>query len=249
MALIEVGDISELSVTARPRASATVKNANSIKTFGVLADTAPQAPAEAFDFAVSTQSRGLALERLLLQKNFQGGLGRLLDRRRKVYFLAWAWDFSGKPVYFYPGGTSPAGTTLIPIKAEQEREFLGAGVLLSPPRPITGGLAVRLHLWISNSDTRRFGETMVEVSETIKQSEVNTLLAVIATAGGLTTASVSAAWMASLELSSVIGKILEARNDSHIDFYEGFFPAKQRWSPKSQAWKANASEITLARLR
>jgi hypothetical protein len=248
VALIKAGDISELSVTAQPAATKIVPDASAIKTFGVLAKATPTVPAGMFDFGVSAQNRGLALQKLLLEKNFQNRLSRVFDRTRKVYFLAWAWDFSGQPAYFYPGESSPAGTTLIPIKAKEEREFVGSGILLSPSRPITGGLAIRLQLWVSKGDARKLGKTMHEVALKIKQSNLNGLLAAIAVAGGVTTTTVNLVWNASLELSTVVGTILEASSDSHIDFYEGFFPAARPWSPKTQSWNGHASEITLGRL-
>lgn len=253
MALIKNGDFGELSLA--PLADTAVSpEVEAISSFSTLSEMARETPAEKLGFAVSSERRGLALKKLHLDAGFQSFIKRLFHATSKVYFLAWGWDLSGEPiqgkspVFLYPGTVSDDGSTLIPMKGNEEREFLGDGVLLYPSRPITAGISVRLQIWESHSDTREFGETMQKVAAGIQESELNKLLGLIALATGAATATVALVEQAGLELAKVVGGILKASSDDYVDYYEGYFPVSTAWEPKEQAWDGHSSEIVLSRM-
>jgi hypothetical protein len=248
MALIQTGSFSDLSVVVRPEAAEALEGANEVDSFGVLAETSSAMPADSFDFAISHERRGLALQSLRLEKGFQSLIRRLFDATSDVYFLAWAWDFSGQQAVVYPGAATDTGAALIPMKGGELREFLGAGVALFPERLVTAGIALRIQVWQSKQDVREFGKTMTTVAEAIQQSQLNSLLTVLAVATGATTATISLVANASLELADVVGKILQASSDDYVDFYEGYFPASAPWTPETQSWQGHASEVSLRRL-
>lgn len=248
MALIQVGNFHDLSVSARPAAAEEAPGLEQVDSFGVLSQVTREAPADSFEFYRSPEARGLALQGLRLEKGFQGLIKRVFNATSDVYFLAWCWDFSGQQPLFYPGAEAAAGSALIPIKGGELREFVGSGVVLFPARNVTAGLALRLQLWESKRGTRDFGQTMSSVAQTIQRSQLNALLSVIAVAAGVTTATIDLTFKASLELASVIGKILQATSDDYVDYYEGYFPARGAWSPQRQSWRGHMSEITLERL-
>ena len=245
MALIQAGNFHDLSVVARPEAA---EELDQVDTFSVLSEVSREVPAESFDFLQSSRPRGLALHSLRLEKGFQGFIKRLFNATSEVYFLAWAWDFSGQPPVFYPGAVADSGTALIPMKGGELREFVGAGIVLFPARPVTAGLALRLQVWESEKGTRDFGKTMETVSRTIQESELNTVLTLLAVATGATTATIDLVWKASLELAGAIGKVLQATSDDYVDYYEGYFPAADDWVPEKQAYSGHTSAITLQRL-
>ena len=141
MALITVGSIGDFSVVPLQPAKKVLANPKRVDTFSVLAEVTNAVPANSFDFAVSTDRRGLALYSLQLKKQFQNFLARLFKKTSKIYFLAWAWDMSG--LSSYPGQTAEADTCLIPLKGGDLREFIGSGAVLFPPRTITAGLALK----------------------------------------------------------------------------------------------------------
>ncbi|MGC1851786.1 MAG: hypothetical protein WA687_05035 [Solirubrobacterales bacterium] len=250
MALIKSGDFGDLSLAPKTGAPAELQP---IDSFSMLAEAARELPVEDVGFAKSPQPRGLALKRLHMGPGFQSFVKRLFHMSSKVYFLAWGWDLSGEkvqgdsPVFLYPGTVSPDDSTLIPMKGDQEREFLGEGVLLYPARRITAGLSLRLQIWESQSDMRRFGDTLQKVSDSIGKSELNNVLAGIAALAGVTTATLALAEKAGLELASVIGGILKTTSDDYVDYYEGYFPASTAWEPKEQSWAGADSEIVLSR--
>jgi hypothetical protein len=252
MALITAGTFGDLSLAPAPEAEADPTVA-AIESFAVLAEAARETPADSVRFAVSAEPRGLALKKLHLDPGFQGFIKRLLHASSDVYFLAWGWDLSGQQVqgtssiFFYPGAIDGGQPSLIPMKGDEGREFLGAGVLLYPQREVTAGLALRLQIWESRKGERDFGETLQKVATEIQRSELNQLLALISAATGVTGATVAMVEGASLELAKVIGTVLKARSDDYVDYYEGYFPASQPWSPPEQAWSAQSSEIVLSR--
>ncbi|HEX3047505.1 MAG TPA: hypothetical protein VHY08_22325 [Bacillota bacterium] len=200
------------------------------------------------EFPQSVTPRGLALKALKLSQGFEGFLQHLFNPTNKVFFLCLAWDLSGAPVVSYPGSAVPVESCIIPMKVGNVREFLGAGVLLFPARIITAGLAVRIQLWESDHDARRFGKTMEEVASAITNSKLSNLLSMISLATGAPGATIALVKNASLELMTLVGKILQANSDDYVDFYEGYFPANGAWSAGTEHYAGHASEIHLTRL-
>jgi hypothetical protein len=247
VALITIGSLTQFSVEPTDAALASVPEADAVNNFGVLAEVTREAPAGVFRFAVSPEGRGLAVASLRLEKGFQNFLARLFHKTSDVYFLAWCWDMSGDPASLYPGAVADPASGLIPMKGGEIREFIGAGAVLFPARPVTAGLAMRMQIWESAQGSRQFGQTMSTVAQTIQQSKLNAALTLIATATGVATATVALVEQAALELGRVIGDILKASSDDYVDFYEGYFPASESWADGQTAYKGHASEIVLNR--
>jgi len=245
MAIITTGSLAEFSIRPTDRAYESVAAADQVDNFGLLAEVARDVPADVFEFEVSSLGRGLALARLRLDKGFQSFLARLFHRTSDVYFLAWCWDLSGKPTSLYPGVAADPSSALIPMRGGDVREFMGAGALLFPARPVTAGLAVRIQIWESAKGTRDFGTTLSSVADVIQKSKLNSLLTLIAGAAGVATATVALVEQASLELAKVVGDVLEASSDDYVDFYEGYFPAAFPWTAGEVVYSGRASEITL----
>jgi len=217
-----------------------------LRTFAVLSEVSSVAAGEPLVFGRSSGPRGLALGQLRLEKGFQSFLQKLLRRSSNVYFLSWAWDLSGEPPSVYPGALAPA--SLIPLRDEESREFIGDGAVLFPARPITAGLAFRMQLWESKKGVREFGRTMKEVADAVTNSELNKLLAVLATATGAPGATVTAIAAAAAQLSGLIGNILKERGDDYADFFEGYFSASETWRRGKERHKGHASEVELVRM-
>src|SRR5437867_3846836 len=141
MALIQVGSFEDFSVERLSGSPAVQLE----EQFHTLAAARHSEPADRFQFMVSRGRRGLALQTLRLGpatgalNKLRGLLSRLLNRGSYVYFIAWLWDLSGQPIALYPGHGVPVDQCLIPIRSgtERQKEFLGAGALLFPARPIS----------------------------------------------------------------------------------------------------------------
>lgn len=245
MALIKQGSIDDFAVEAK----------ESLKFEGNLSWTKLNRISEirevtraveptAFEFATSSEERGLGIKSLLLEKDFDGILGGLFDRNNEIYFVAWAWDLSGEPVYQYPGKDVSVEDVIIPMKSGILREFIGEGINLFPKRLVKGGVGVRIQIWESDKKTRDFGEVLSQVADSIKKSEMNNLLSLIALTGA-PAATISTIAKASLELASIIGTILKANSNDYVDFFEGYYSAGKQWSAGLDNYNGHASVISL----
>lgn len=220
-----------------------------LHTFSDVAEATRVVQPAPLEFEVSSDKRGLALKSLTLVEGFEGFLRRVFNETNEVYFLAWCWDLSGKPVVEYPGATTDAQTCIIPMVVGKKRKFNGAGINLFPARNVTAGLAVRIMIWESDQDDRNFGKAMSEVSNSVKNSGLNKLLTGISSATGVTMETVSHVKDAAIELADAIGKILQANSDDYVDFFEGYYPTSMRWPWRQGVEKhtGTACEIELTR--
>ncbi|MFH0801164.1 MAG: hypothetical protein V2A78_02075 [bacterium] len=249
MALIKHGSFYKFSAAATKKAQADHAAIGALQTFSDLREVTRTVQPVPINFHTSNAPRGLALKSIKLTKGFEGFLQSLFNRTNEVFFLSWAWDLSGNPPVKYPGLGAEPQSCIIPLQVGQVRQFLGSGILLSPARTITAGLAVRIMLWESDQGERDFGKTMTEVANTLKTSELTNLLALIAM--GVVDVPVSiitTVAAAAGELAKAVGSILQANGDDYVDFYEGYYPSTDPWAAGDETHQGSASEITLTRL-
>ena len=168
-----------------------------------------------------------------MKKEFGNFISRLFNATSKIYFLAWAWDMSSSPVLSRTGSGSifPASS---PSKAESFASSSDRERFFSLPRKITAGLALRMQIWASRGKQRKFGKVMEEVASTIQGSDLNTILLGLAGGAGVATGGAAGALAlvepAALELAKLVGKILAEADDEFVDYFEGYFPAKEPWT-------------------
>jgi len=248
MAVIQRGSFDALSATLAPSARVSRPGLATLRTLSALREATRAVQPAPLEFDVSSGPRGFALKSLKLMQGFEGFLQILFDPTNEVYFLAWSWDLSGAPVVTYPGATATAQSCIIPMRAGDVRQFLGAGIALFPAREVTAGLATRIMIWESDQGARDFGKAMSEVANTVKASKLNNLLSVISLAPAVTIATATLVKDAAIELADLIGKILQANSDDYVDFYEGYYPAAEEWVAGDETHQGYASEITLTRL-
>jgi hypothetical protein len=219
-----------------------------VENLAVLASRPEITPSDRFRPTASAEYRGLSLSSLLLRREFQSLIPRLLNKTAKVYFLSWAWDLSGEAPFVYPGANAGPTSCLIPVRAGEVREFLGEGTLLFPAQIVHGGISLRIQLWKSRRGTRDFGTTLVTVANTLRESHLSELLTLISPITGMTTAQLALLEAAGLEVADAIGKILSERSDKYVDFYEGYFESAKAWAPATAAYSGVSSQIVLSRL-
>lgn len=248
MALITVGSIDDLAVAPEEPSVVATEGAVAIDQLRVLAQASSEFPAPAYRFAESPEPRGMALSSLTLEKGAQVFIARLFKRTSKVYFLSWAWDYSGQAPAFYPGAVADGRAVLIPLKVGQEQRFLSSGAWLFPPRPVTGGMHVRVQIWKSRQGVRNFGDAMVSVANAVQASALKDLLSMAALAGGAPTMTAALAEAAATELTAVIGGILAGYGDGILDLFDGTYSATDSWSAGTEALAGHATRIVLNRL-
>ena len=246
MAVIQHGSLSAFSASLTRTVVPGHESLARTTSFSVLAEAAASPAPAPVTFAESDTPRGLALKSIRLLTGFDGLLGRLLWKStNEVYFVAWAWDFSGQPIVQYPGEGVAKDACIIPLKAGDLREFIGQGICLFPSRVVSAGLAVRIQLFECDKGVRDFGKAMEEVAGALEKSKLTNLLKLAALATGATTATVTLVYEAARELASAVGTILQKNGDDYVDFYEGYFSAAEPWTPGPVTYAGHASEITL----
>lgn len=239
--IVETGNIASAALPE-------VEMVSTLKTFRTLENATRIVQPLRLGFTTSPEERGIALKSLMLRKEFGGLLSGLRRRAYRVYFVAWTWDFSGQPASMYPGSGSGADQCLIRLRAGDVREFLGAGTVLFPARPVTSGISVRIQLWQSKGKVREFGLAMAEVAKAVQSSELNQLLTVGAIVTGATTATLALAKDAAVELARLVGIVLQKRSDDFVDYFDGSYPISEVWSAGDERNTGFASEIVIRRL-
>jgi hypothetical protein len=86
---------------------------------------------------------------------------------------------------------------------------------------------------------------MSDTADAIQKSALNNLISLVSTATGVTGATVTLIKDASIELAKVIGTILQSNGDDYVDFFEGYYPADQKWTAGNDSYNGNASILTL----
>lgn len=218
------------------------------KTLRMLRQVTRVAQPSPLTFTTSDTPRGLALKSIRLTEGFDGFMSDVFNEENEVFFLAWAWDYSGKSVQIYPEHASKPQEVIIPLVRNKTREFsFGRGIPLFPARHVVGGLAMRIQIWESDQGVRDFGKTMVEVTNTIQASELNSLLNLISLAAGVPIATVKLIEEASLQLAEVIGAILQANSNDYVDLFSGFYPSGDPWELGDDSAMGHAAKIVLSK--
>ncbi|HHE32817.1 MAG TPA: hypothetical protein ENL07_09415 [Chlorobaculum parvum] len=246
MALIQTGAIDRFAVTAKKQAIESFTPLKGISTFSELSELSRTSTPKSFEYTQSPEPRGLALKNIKLTEGFNGFLGNVFSSKNNVYFVAWAWDLSGEPICQYPGADADPNSVIIPMRVGKVREFIGEGINLFPKRTITGGMAIRIQLWESDEETRKFGKAMTETAEAINNSSLSSLISAIALAGP-SAGALTLIKNATVKLGNDIGTILKSNGDDYVDFFEGYYPSDKVWTAEHEAHSGNSSVITLAK--
>lgn len=247
MALITHGAFGDLTAAFTEPAIKARPSLQRLRSFSMMREATRDAQPEPIVFPKSPEARGLALKSIMLTEGFEGLLQNVFNRTNEVYFTALAWDLSGSIVIQYPGSGATVESSIIPLQVGRLREFMGVGINLFPARSITAGITLRIQIWESDAKARNFGKTLEDIANTVKTSELNNLLSLIAAGAGGTVATLELIRKAAVELMFMVGSILKANSDDYVDFYEGYFPVSNTWGSGTETYSGHASEIQLTR--
>ncbi len=245
MALITTGSFDDFGVNFTAPVVSRNPVLKDLRSLSVLREAARAVQREALELPQSSEARGLAIAAVTLNEGFEGVMQGVFNTTNELYFSALAWDLSGAPVVEYPGAGSDKDSCIIRLKVGKLRQFMGSGIALFPARKVTAGLTARIQLWESDAGARDFGKTMEDIAGTVKTSDLNNLLTLVSTAAGVTLATLELIKEASMELTHIVGKILQANSDDYVDFFEGYFPISVPWVPGTVAYKGCSSELQL----
>ncbi len=248
MALINNGSFDSFSVKAKYKIVSSFPELKGIKSLAEAYEVRREiVEKDPFDLSMSSDSRGLGIRSIILTEGFEGFLQNIFNKKNEIYFVSWAWDLSGKPIFAYPGESVDVDDIRIILKAGNIREFIGEEINIFPKRKVKGGMAVRIQIWENDKDIRDAGDTILNVTNTIENSSLNNVLSGIEKFG-LHTSTISLIKEAALELSKLVGAILKTNNNDFVDFYEGYYPADSEWFKEDNPYTGNSSKIVLRKL-
>jgi hypothetical protein len=240
--LISTGSISDFSV--RPTATSKEiipelglkmllqKNIRNLGALNQVTRSLNHVPFEPVPLSVKA---GLALKSITLHKAFEGFLQGCFNKVNEIYFLAWAWDMSGQPPVIYPGREFSPENWIYPMKKGDTIEMIGEGIPLFPKREIKGGVSIHIEAWESDEDIRQVGQTILEISEAVNNSELTGLLTDIA-ATNIIGANVALISNAVKALSNLIGGILKNNSNDYVGLFEGYYDV-ENWSKGMELYK------------
>lgn len=192
--------------------------------------------------------RGVALKALHLEHGFEVFLGNMYGADNEIFFLTWGWDLSGQDPVLRPEAGTPAQDLVNQLRAGERVGFLGDGVVVFPAREVAGGISLRVQVWESDQGVRDMGQTLKKVASSVRSSELTSVLSRIASAGGLTTATVTLVKDAAVELAGGIGTILKDNSNDYVDLFEGHWPVSQSWTTGAEDYRGHSCHLELRRL-
>ena len=135
---------------------------------------------ESLPFESDTMVGEVFLKELTLRKNFEGTLANLFKPNttiNEVYFLVWSWDLSGNKFFTYPYKDTNVDEWIKPMKKNDTAKFMhGDGLPIFPKGEIKNGVGIHIEVWESDKDIRIAGEKILEVKETIDNSDLTKII-------------------------------------------------------------------------
>ena len=178
---------------------------------------------------------GVALKSITLHKGFEGFLQNCFNKVNEIYFIAWAWDMSGQPPVVYPGTGFNPENWIYPMKKGDTIEMIGEGIPLFPKRDVKGGIGIHIEVWERDEDIRQVGQTILEITNAVNDSELTGLLAGLATTS-VTGANVGLIFDAVSALSKRIGEILKENSNDYVGLFKGYYDV-ENWSKGMELYK------------
>lgn len=245
MALITTGSIKNFTVEASKKTNTKRAGSAKLRSFFELEELSEANKDVQYELSVSEDKRGLALKNFKLNKSFEDFISSIFSPVNEIYFIAWSYDLSGQPVHYYPGEGIDPQDVLVKVKKGKLTEFIGEGINLFPKRQVKGGIAVRIFMWESDQEARDLGQTMINISNAINESELNNVLSLVSLATGVSGVTINLIEKAALELTKVIGTILKLNKNDYVDLFEGYYAADNEWKKGLDTYTRESSEISL----
>jgi len=195
------------------------------------------------DLAQSDKKWAVYLRKIKLLRNFEGFIADFLKPTNQLYFISIAWDYSGQPPFVYPPQKINPASVLIKMKPGNTRDFMGDGVGLWVPRKVIGALNVILLIYENDENIRKTGELLVDIRDTVRSSQLASLIVAISVNPALATGVAIGA--AVNELMGVIGSIMKKNQDDYVDMFEGTWGTDKKQNPAILKYKNEGSQIEI----
>jgi hypothetical protein len=246
VAIIKVGNFEEIGVKARARAggkSVRLPRSMSLAASRQLSD---ELEVKGMELVRSKEPWALYLKRLTLHRGFEGFLSGLFNRTNEIYFVAFAWDYSGRKPKVFPYTTLEPAEYVLKMRKGQTREFVGDGVALWPARRVSGALNVIIMVYESDREIQRSGEVIETIHEAVDKSTLTDLVSAVAADPTIATARAISG--AVKDLIETVGRIMRKNKNDVVELFEGSYGTHLAQASRRERYDTDAAgvEVDLA---
>ena len=262
MAVIRVGHVADLGVKARTRTLTRTGLRSGQKALALprsmsltsARELLPDLDVKGMELLRSREAWALYLKRLTLYKGFEGFLSGLFNKTNEIYFVAFAWDYSGRKPKVFPYTTLEPSEYVLKMKKGQSREFVGDGVALWPARRVSGALNVLIMVYESDREIQRSGEVIQTIHETVDKSTLTELVSAIAANPAMATARAISG--AIKDLVETVGKVMKKNSAQEfatkftalldvVELFEGSYGTHLAQSTRREHYETDAAGVIL----
>lgn len=250
MPLIKVGHFEELGVKAdvrlpgRPgRGAGRSRRLPRTLSLPASKQLAGDLEVKGMELVRSKQAWALYLKRLTLHRGFEGFLSGIFNKTNEIYFVTFAWDYSGRKPKVFPYTTLEPSEYVLKMKKGQSREFVGDGVALWPARRVSGALNVLIMVYESDREVQRSGEVIQTIHETVDKSTLTDLVSAIAANPAVATARAISG--AVKDLVETVGKIMKKNKNDVVELFEGSYGTHLVQTSRREHYETDAAGVVL----
>lgn len=241
MAIIKIGNFDDIGVKAGLRSGRRSLRLPRSMSLAASRQLAEDLEVRGMELVRSKTPWALYLKRLTLRKGFEGFLSGLLDKTNEIYFVAFAWDYSGRRPKVFPYTTLEPSEYLLKMKKGQTRDFMGDGVALWPARRVSGALNVIIMVYESDREVQRSGEVMETIHATVDKSTLTDLITAIAANPAVATARAISG--AVKDLVETVGKIMKKNKNDVVELFEGSYGTHLAQATRSERYHTDAAGV------
>lgn len=249
MAIIKVGNFEDLGIRVGSRAavksgarsgrkSLRLPRSMSLSASKQLAD---DLEVKGMELVRSKDPWALYLKRLTLHRGFEGFLSGLFNKSNEIYFVAFAWDYSGRRPKVFPYTTLDPSEYVLRMKKGQTRDFMGDGVALWPARRVSGALNVIIMVYESDREIQRSGEVIETIHTAVDKSTLTNLITAIAANPAIATARAISA--AAKDLIDSVGKIMKKNKNDVVELFEGSYGTHLAQASRLERYHTDAAGV------
>lgn len=253
MAVLKVGHFDEIGVRAALAATvkATRKSGSGsriptrpqVLSLRAAEDLRAEIDVKGMELVRSKEAWALYMKRLTLRRGFDGFLSGLFNKTNEIFFVAFAWDYSGRKPKVFPYTTLEPSEYVLKMKKGQSREFVGDGIALWPARRVSGALNVIIMVYESDREVQRSGEVIQTIHETVDKSTLTDLVSAIAANPAIATARAISG--AVKDLVETVGKIMKKNKNDVVELFEGSYGTHLVQASRREEYQTDAAGVIL----
>jgi len=251
VAIIRVGSFADIGIRAgaRVRPGSTLRSSSGrprlprSMSMNTAREHLPELDVKGMELLRSKEAWALYLKRLTLNRGFEGFLSGVFNKTNEIYFVAFAWDYSGRKPKVFPYTTLEPSEYVLKMKKGQSREFVGDGVALWPARRVSGALNVLIMVYESDREIQRSGEVIQTIHETVDKSTLTDLVSAIAANPAIATARAISG--AVKDLVETVGKIMKKNKNDVVELFEGSYGTHLVQTSRREHYETDAAGVVL----